>query len=43
MEEDWSMAAPYYRMAGLAPMQVVDRVRKIEIPPEIAADRKNQV
>ncbi|XP_069678464.1 BLOC-2 complex member HPS3 isoform X2 [Periplaneta americana] len=41
-EEDWNMAAPYYRMAGFTPMEVVNRVRKIEIPPAVLAGRENQ-
>jgi hypothetical protein len=30
-------------MAGLTPMEVVNRVKKIELPPEVAAERKNKV
>jgi hypothetical protein len=40
---DYKLAAPYYRMAGLTPMEVVNRVKKIELPPEVAAERKNMV
>jgi hypothetical protein len=43
VEVDWNMAAPYYSMAGLTPMEVVERVKKIEFPPESAAERKNRV
>ena len=37
------MAAPYYDMAGLTPMEVVNRVKMIEIPSELALTRKHQV
>ena len=37
------MAAPYYDMAGLTPMEVVNRVKMIEIPSELAQTRKHQV
>jgi len=42
-EADWSLAAPYYDMAGLTPMEVVNRVKMIEIPSELALTRKHQV
>ena len=42
-EADWSSAAPYYNMAGLTPMEVVNRVKMIEIPSELALTRKHQV
>jgi len=37
------LAAPYYDMAGLTPMEVVNRVKMIEIPSELALTRKHQV
>jgi hypothetical protein len=42
-EVDWKLAAPYYRMAGLTPVEVVNRVKKMELPPELVTERKNQV
>jgi hypothetical protein len=41
-EADWSLAAPYYDMAGLTPMEVVNRVKMIEIPSELTLARKYQ-
>jgi hypothetical protein len=42
-EEDWNLAPPYYKMAGLTPIEVVNRVKTIEVPSEMAVKRKHQV
>lgn len=41
-EEDWNLAPPYYKMAGLTPIEVVNRVKTIEVPSEMAVKRKHQ-
>lgn len=35
-EEDWEVAVPCYKISGLSPIEVVERVRKIDIPEEMA-------
>jgi hypothetical protein len=42
-EADWELTAPYYRMAGLAPVDVVDRVKEMAVPPKVAARGKHRV
>jgi hypothetical protein len=42
-EADWNLASAYYNMAGLTPMGVVNRVKMIEVPSELAVKRKHQV
>lgn len=42
-EADWKLAAPFYKMAALTPVEVVNRVKKFELPPDLSAERKNQV
>ncbi|XP_066997400.2 BLOC-2 complex member HPS3 isoform X2 [Anabrus simplex] len=43
-EEDWKLATPYYKMSCLNPIQVVERVRCLDIPEELHSDtrRENQ-
>ncbi|XP_021913117.1 Hermansky-Pudlak syndrome 3 protein isoform X3 [Zootermopsis nevadensis] len=41
-EADWKLAAPFYKMAALTPVEVVNRVKKFELPPDLSAERKNQ-
>jgi hypothetical protein len=42
-EADWELTAPYYTMAGLAPVEVVNRVKEMVVPPEVAAEGKHRV
>lgn len=41
-EADWELTAPYYTMAGLAPVEVVNRVKEMVVPPEVAAKGKHR-
>jgi hypothetical protein len=42
-EADWNLAALYYNMADLTPMEVMNRVKIMEIPSELTVKRKYQV
>ncbi|XP_023724080.1 Hermansky-Pudlak syndrome 3 protein isoform X2 [Cryptotermes secundus] len=41
-EADWELTAPYYTMAGLAPVEVVNRVKEMAVPPDVAARGKHR-
>ncbi|KAK7788466.1 hypothetical protein R5R35_014523 [Gryllus longicercus] len=39
-DEDWEIAIPCYKLSGLSPIEVVERVKKIDIPEEFVLATK---
>ncbi|XP_049805068.1 Hermansky-Pudlak syndrome 3 protein homolog [Schistocerca nitens] len=41
-EEDWTLAAHYYKMTGFSPINIIERVKNLEIPKETDIEWKKE-